>query len=204
MIYPDYNIERSKIEEGYRYVVGTDEVGYGAGAGPVVASAVHIPEEHIDKFIGKVNDSKKLSVKKREILFDLIMEYCIVGVKDISAEIIDSINILEANKLAMTNAIEQTEYYDYVLIDGTVDLSKHIIYCPKENIIKGDTKSISIAAASIIAKVTRDRMMIELDKQWPIYDWKNNKGYLVPKHLEALKIYGPCEFHRLSFKRVGR
>lgn len=204
MVYPDYEIEKARMKEGYEYVVGTDESGRGAGSGPVVAAAVHMPEEHVEKFIGKVNDSKKLSAKKRDALYDSIMEYCVVGVKDISAEIIDSINILEATKLAMQSAVEQTEYYDYVLVDGTVDLSKHIIYCPTEKIIRGDSKSISIATASIIAKVTRDRMMIELDKEWGIYGWKNNKGYLTKEHVAAIKTYGITDYHRASFKKVGR
>lgn len=204
MDYPNYDLENQAKELGYKYIVGVDEVGRGAGAASVVAAAVYVPPESINLLSGKVNDSKKLSVKKREELFTIINDNCLVGIGNVSAETIDDINILEATKLAMKQAIEDVAYYDYILVDGTVDLSKHIKYCPYQRIIKGDAKSISIAAASIIAKVTRDRIMIDLDKEWPIYGWKKNKGYLTKEHIEAINTYGITDYHRTTFKKVGR
>jgi len=204
MSFPDYSVEDEVSSLGYKYVVGTDEAGRGSGSGPVVAAAVNIPKEHRPLFINKVNDSKKLSPKKREELFDLIMQNCMVGVQDISPEIIDKINILEATKLAMRSSIEQLGYFDYILIDGTVDLSKYIKDCPMQKIIRGDSKSVSIAAASIIAKVTRDRIMLRLHEEWPIYSWDKNKGYLTKDHIDAINTYGITKYHRQSFKKVGR
>ena len=204
MKFPTYEIEQEKIDSGFRYVVGVDESGRGPGAGPVVSAAVHIPQNKVDIFAGKVNDSKKVSPKKREALYDVIMEHCLVGVESIDAEVIDKINILEATKLAMRNAIQQLGYYDYILVDGLVDLSEHLPDVPLQKIIKGDALSISIAADSIIAKVTRDRMMLELHKKWPIYDFENNKGYLTKSHIEAINTYGITEHHRVSFRKVGR
>lgn len=203
MIYPTYEIEDQAKARGSKYIVGVDEAGRGPGAGPVVAAAVHIPDIAIPELSGRVNDSKKMTAKRREELFPLIKEYCNYGVQAIDADIIDDVNILEATKLAMKSAIEQIEYFDYVLIDGTVDLTKHVV-CPQEQVIKGDTKSISIAAASVIAKVTRDRIMEDLHILYPIYGWSRNKGYLTKEHMEAIKTYGITDFHRATFKRVGR
>lgn len=203
MIYPTYEIEDRARNNGARYIIGVDEAGRGPGAGPVVAAAVHVPDEVATLFVDKVNDSKKMTAKKRDELFPLIKEHCNYGVQAIDAEIIDEVNILEATKLAMKSAIEQIEYFDYILIDGTVDLTKQIV-CPQEQVIKGDAKSISIAAASIIAKVTRDRIMEDLHIIYPIYGWNRNKGYLTKEHIEAIKTYGITDFHRVTFKRVGR
>jgi ribonuclease HII len=203
MIYPTYELEGRARSKGARFVVGVDEAGRGPGAGPVVAAAVHIPDEVAPQFVDTVNDSKKMTAKKRDELFPLIKKYCNYGVQAIDAEIIDEINILEATKLAMKSAIEQIEYYDYILIDGTVNLTDHV-FCRQEQVIKGDAKSISIAAASIIAKVTRDRIMEDLHIIYPIYGWDRNKGYLTKEHMEAIKTYGITDFHRATFKRVGR
>jgi len=203
MSFPSYNLEQEAKSEGFRYIVGTDEAGRGAGSGPVVAAAVHVPKNAIVELEGKVNDSKKVSPKRREVLYDLIKEHCNVGVQAIDAEIIDEVNILEATKLAMKSSVEQLEYFDYLLIDGTVDLTKHII-CPQKQVIKGDSKSISIAAASIIAKVTRDRIMMELHTIYPIYSWSKNKGYLTKEHCAAIETYGITNYHRTTFRRVGR
>jgi ribonuclease HII len=203
MIYPTYELEGRVRSKGARFVVGVDEAGRGPGAGPVVAAAVHIPDEVAPQFVDTVNDSKKMTAKKRDELFPLIKKYCNYGVQAIDAEIIDEINILEATKLAMKSAIEQIEYYDYILIDGTVNLTDHV-FCRQEQVIKGDAKSISIAAASIIAKVTRDRIMEDLHIIYPIYGWDRNKGYLTKEHMEAIKTYGITDFHRATFKRVGR
>jgi len=204
MIYPTYELEEQAKSKGHKYIVGVDEAGRGPGAGPVVAAAVHIPDENMSLFIDKVNDSKKMTAKRREEMYSVIKEHCDVGIQAIEAVVIDDINILEATKIAMKSAIEQLEYFDYILIDGTVDLSKQITYCQQEQVIKGDAKSISIAAASVIAKVTRDRIMEELHILFPIYGWDTNKGYLTKKHIEAINTYGITDFHRQSFKRVGK
>lgn len=204
MIYPTYDLENLTKNKSYKYIVGTDEAGRGCGAGPVVAAAVHIHEDVLPELLGKVNDSKKMSSKRREVMYEFIKEHCNVGVQAIEAEIIDDINILEATKAAMRSSVEQLEYYDYILVDGPVDLTKHLVGIQTQQVIKGDTKSISIAAASVIAKVTRDRIMDDIHNIYPIYNFRKNKGYLVPEHLRALELYGPCNFHRFSFKRVGK
>ncbi len=203
MIYPDYELEEESKSLGYKYILGVDEAGRGCGSGPVVAAAVHVPEESIPKLFGKVNDSKKITSKSREALYDIIVDCCDFGVQEISASIIDDINILEATKLAMKSSIEQIEYFDYILVDGTVNLSKQI-FCPHRQVIGGDAKSISIAAASIIAKVTRDRIMDNLHIIYPIYGWNKNKGYLTKEHIEAIQTYGITEYHRSTFRKVGR
>jgi ribonuclease HII len=203
MKYPTYEIEEQCKSKGYKYVVGTDEAGRGCLAGPVVAAAVFIPDEAIPMLSGRVNDSKKLSAKRREELYNTIIDNCSCGVQDISAEIIDDVNILEATKLAMKSAVEQLEYYDYILVDGTVDLSKHI-WCECLQVIKGDSLSISIAAASIVAKVVRDKMMKELHEVFPIYGFDRHKGYGTQEHIKAIETYGASEFHRISFRRVGK
>jgi len=203
MNFPDYDIEYEYKDQGYRYVVGTDEAGRGCLAGPVVAAAVFVPHDAILKLIGKVNDSKKMTAKNRELMYSVITETCNCGVQDISAEIIDDINILEATKLAMKSAIEQLEYYDCVLVDGNVDLTKHI-WCRCPQVIRGDSLSVSIAAASVVAKVTRDRMMKELHELFPIYGFDKNKGYGTQEHIKAIETYGATEFHRISFRRVGK
>ena len=201
--FPTYELEDKAKYMGYKFVVGVDEAGRGPGAGPVVAAAVHIPDESMPKLVGRVNDSKKVSPKRREQMYELVRSCCNYGVQEISAKIIDEINILEATKMAMKSSIEQLEYFDYILIDGTVDLTKHVPF-PQQQVIKGDAKSISIAAASIIDKVTRDRIMDDLHSIHPIYGWDTNRGYLTRKHIEAIKTYGITEYHRVSFKRVGR
>ena len=203
MIYPTYELEEESKSLGYKYIVGTDEAGRGPGAGPVVAAAVHVPPEAIPLLVGKVNDSKKMSAKHRDEMYKVIRDCCDFGIQAIEASIIDEINILQATKLAMKSAIEQIEYYDYVLVDGTVDLRKQI-FCPHRQVIGGDAKSISIAAASVLAKVTRDRIMEDLDVIWPIYNWKKNKGYLTKEHMTAIQTYGITDYHRATFRNVGK
>lgn len=203
MIYPTYEIEEESKALGYKYIVGVDEAGRGPGAGPVVAAAVHVPLEAIPILINKVNDSKKMSAKHREEMYKVIRDSCDYGIQSIDADVIDKINILEATKLAMKSAIEQIEYYDYVLVDGTVDLRKQI-FCPHRKVIGGDAKSISIAAASILAKVYRDKVMEDLDIIWPIYGFKKHKGYLTKEHILAIQTYGITEYHRATFRKVGR
>jgi len=199
----NYELEEDAKRHGHSYIVGIDEAGRGPGAGPVVAAAVYIPEDVVEKLDGRVNDSKKVAPKKRERLYDEIIDTCYVGVQEVSAPIIDEINILEATKLAMAGAVERIDLFDYLLIDGTVDLSKHVI-CPQQQVIKGDAKSISIAAASIIAKVYRDRIMLKLHEIFPIYHWDKNKGYLTAEHIMAIKTYGITDFHRATFRKVGK
>ena len=203
MPFPTYELEDEAKRQGYKYVVGIDESGRGSLAGPVVAAAVYIPEENITKLVDKANDSKKMTAKKREAVYDIIKECCSVGIGVIEADVIDDINILEATKLAMQAAVVQLENFDYLLIDGTVDLTKHIT-CPQRRVVKGDSLSISIAAASIIAKVTRDRIMLKLHEIFPIYNWDRNKAYGTKEHIDAIKIYGITDFHRVSFRRVGK
>lgn len=200
--YPTYEIEEDIKSEGYSYVVGVDEAGRGPGAGPVVAGAVHVPDDVIPELLFSVNDSKKLTPKNREKLFDMIKEKCDIGIGIVSNEVIDDINILCATKLAMEEAIRSLNHTDYVIVDGTVVLNG--LSFPQRQVIKGDTKSISIAAGSIVAKVIHDRIMRSLHDIWPIYSWDKNMGYLTKDHIAALQEYGPCEFHRMTFRKVGK
>ena len=177
------------------YVCGIDEVGRGPLAGPVVAAAVILPK---DCQILYVNDSKQLSAKKREELYDEIMEKAVsVGIGLVSHERIDEINILQATYEAMRMAIGKLKVEPAVLLNDAVTIPQ--VSIKQVPIIKGDAKSMSIAAASIIAKVTRDRLMEQLDEAYPGYDFKGNKGYGSAKHIEGLKNLGPCPIHRRTF-----
>ena len=178
-----------------QYICGIDEVGRGPFAGPVVAGAVILPK---DDPILYLNDSKKLSEKKREALYDEIMEKAVsVGVGIASPETIDEINILQADYVAMREAVSQLTPKPEVFLNDAVTIPG--IEGRQVPIIKGDAKSLSIAAASIIAKVTRDRMMREYDKLFPEYDFAKNKGYGTAEHVAALKTFGPTPIHRRSF-----
>lgn len=189
--------ENELYDKGYKLICGIDEVGRGPLLGPVVTAAVILP---IGYFNPEIKDSKKLSEKKREKLYDIIMKDAIsIGIGIVDEKKIDEINIYEATKVAMKMAIDNLDVKpDYILIDAM----KLDIDIPSNSIIKGDAKSESIASASIIAKVTRDRMLDEIDLEYPMYDLKNNKGYGTKKHLEALKHYGPCKYHRYSYSPV--
>jgi len=200
--YATYELESNLKAEGYPYIIGVDEAGRGCGAGPVVAAAVRIPDRMITELLFKVTDSKKLTAKKREELFPIIRAGCDVGVGVVSNTVIDEVNILNATKMAMEEAIFALKKINYVLIDGTVKLDNFPYH--QQQVIKGDSKSISIAAASIIAKVTRDRIMMDLHDIWPIYGFDKHKGYLTKQHVDAIKLYEPCEFHRLTFRKVGK
>ena len=180
------------------FIAGIDEVGRGPLVGPVVTAAVILPKDFYDE---RINDSKKLTEKKRELLYDVIMENALsVGIGISSPEVIDEINILNATKKAMIEAINNLSIKpEHLLIDAV----KLDIDIPQTSIIKGDAKSQSIASASIIAKVTRDRMMVELDKKYPMYDFKHNKVYGTKKHIEALYKYDPLKEHRKSFAPVS-
>ena len=192
-------IEAMKIyEKKYEhlgYLCGIDEVGRGPLAGPVVACAVILPK---DCKILYLNDSKKLSAKKREELYDVILEQAVsVGIGMASPARIDEINILNATYEAMRQAVSRLSVQPQVLLNDAVTIPG--IEFPQVPIVKGDAKSISIAAASIVAKVTRDRMMEEYDKVMPEYGFASNKGYGAAAHIEALKKYGPSPIHRASF-----
>ena len=177
------------------YICGIDEVGRGPLAGPVVAGAVILPK---DCDILYINDSKKLSAAKREELYDVIMENAVaVGIGMASPRRIDEINILQATYEAMREAVSKLEPVPQILLNDAVTIPDVTI--PQVPIIKGDAKSISIAAASIVAKVTRDRMMVEYDKVMPEYGFASNKGYGAAAHIEALKKYGPSPIHRATF-----
>jgi ribonuclease HII len=182
--------------KGLRFVAGVDEAGRGPLAGPVVASAVVFPKNCI---IDNLNDSKKLSPKKREILFKIIKEKALFyAISVIDSNIIDKINILQATLLAMKDSILQLEKKpDICLIDGNCKVKELDI--AQETIIGGDAKSAVIAAASILAKVTRDTLMDEYAKEYPLYGFEKHKGYGTKKHIEAIKGYGICPIHRKSF-----
>ena len=194
----NYYFERKLREEGINFIAGVDEVGRGPLVGPVVAACVVLPE-HFS--LEGLTDSKKLSEKKREYFYDEIMRQALgVGVGIISEKVIDEVNIYEATKLAMMEAINNCSCkIEHILIDAM----KLDIDTPTTSIVKGDLKSITISAASVIAKVTRDRMLDELDSKYPMYDFKNNKGYPTKKHLEAIKKYGIIDEHRRSYGPVS-
>ena len=190
----------SVYEEQYAscsYICGIDEVGRGPLAGPVVAGAVILPKDHTILYL---NDSKKLSEKKRELLYDEIMEHAVAtGIGMVGSARIDEINILQATYEAMRMAIENLQVKPDVLLNDAVTIPE--VEIPQVPIIKGDAKSISIAAASIIAKVTRDRLMKEYDQVIPGYDFAGNKGYGTKAHLEGLRRLGPSPIHRRTFIR---
>lgn len=184
-----------KEYDAYSYICGIDEVGRGPLAGPVIAGAVILPK---DCQILYLNDSKQLSEKKREELYDVIMREAVsVGLGLASHERIDEINILQATYEAMREAISKCSPSPDILLNDAVTIPK--VDIKQVPIIKGDAKSISIAAASIVAKVTRDRLMVEMDRVYPGYHFAENKGYGSAAHIEALKKLGPCPIHRKSF-----
>lgn len=184
-----------KKYDSYSYICGIDEVGRGPLSGPVVAGAVILPKNCNILYI---NDSKKLSEKKREELYDIIMEKAVaVGIGYSTPERIDEINILQATYEAMREAISKLEVEPDLLLNDAVEIPE--VSIKQVPIIKGDAKSISIGAASIVAKVTRDRLMCEYDSVYPEYGFASNKGYGSQSHIDALKKYGPCPIHRKSF-----
>ena len=189
-------IDKSYFKEGYNYICGIDEAGRGPLAGPVVVAAVIMPK---DSMIEGVNDSKKVSEKKREKLYELIIEEAIsysVGIVDQNE--IDRINILNATKAGLTEAVRTLKVKpELILVDALTNIDTCGV--PYQSIIKGDAKSYSIAAASIIAKVTRDRIMREWDKVYPQYGFEKHKGYGTAAHIAAIKENGLCPLHRLSF-----
>lgn len=192
---PDYSFELAARDAGYRHVCGIDEAGRGPLSGPVVAAAC-VLEPGTE--IPGLNDSKKLTPKKRDLLYDLVIERATdFAVGFATPEEVDSINILNATMLAMRRAIAALkESADYALVDGNCIRDYPI---PARAIIKGDSLSMSVAAASILAKVTRDRLCLEDDRQYPMYGFAKHKGYGTAEHIAALRTYGPCPIHRKTF-----
>ena len=192
---PNFDFENEKYAEGYTAVCGCDEAGRGPLCGPVVAAAVILPR---DCEIEGLNDSKKLTEKKREALFDIIKEKAVAyAIAEASPAEIDEINILNASMLAMRRAVEALPHpADFALIDGNCSRGFTI---PTETVVKGDAKSASIAAASILAKVTRDRGCIELDREYPQYGIAKHKGYPTKDHMDAVRKYGVAPIYRRSF-----
>lgn len=189
--------ENKEISNGVQFIAGIDEVGRGPLAGPVVCACVIM---NLDKLIMGVNDSKKLTEKTRENLYDKIIENAVAySIKQVDEETIDSINILNATKKCMADAVNdlkvkpQTLLVDALIIPNIDENIKQV------SIIHGDATSYNIACASILAKVYRDRLMVELDKDYPEYNFKKNKGYGTAEHINALKKFGPCRLHRKSF-----
>ena len=194
-----YEIEYGRNEG--KLIAGTDEAGRGPLAGPVVAAAVIIPQNFPENLAKAINDSKQLSEKKRELLFPQIIECCIHGIAECSAQEIDRINILQASLLAMKRAVGLLNQQPHVvLVDG--NKSPAIPNMKNIPIVKGDSKSLSIAAASILAKVTRDRLMKQLHEAFPHYGWEHNAGYPTQEHIAALAIHGITPHHRQSFAPV--
>lgn len=189
-----------------QYIAGLDEAGRGALAGPVVAAAVILPHTNPDivSQLESVNDSKQLSAKKREALFSLITDNVLAyGVGIVPAATIDEIGIIPATKQAMKTAVSQlTPAPQFLLVDGRLRLKN--IPLPQQAIVRGDSKSLSIAAASILAKVTRDRLMVAFDPQYPVYEFGRHKGYGTEIHRSAIAKHGPCPIHRHSFAPIRK
>ncbi len=189
-------MEENLHKKGFEYICGIDEAGRGPLAGPVVVASVIMPK---DSKIEGVNDSKKVSEKKREILFETIKEEAIayaIGIVD--QTVIDEINILEATKKGLTDALKELKVKpDYIVVDALTKIDT--LGIPYMSVIKGDAKCYSISCASILAKVTRDRIMREWDEIYPAYNFKKHKGYGTKEHIEAIKKNGPCPIHRKTF-----
>lgn len=195
---PDFSLERAAQAQSHTRIAGVDEVGRGPLAGPVTAAAVVLDPARIPDGL---NDSKRLSAKRREALFDVIMDMAEVSIAHASVEEIDELNILRASHLAMERAVAGlTSPPDMALIDG--NLIPRNLSVPAQAVIKGDALSVSISAASIMAKITRDRIMWDLAQQFPGYGWESNAGYPSKSHKEALQNLGVTPHHRRSFKPV--
>lgn len=187
--------EKMARREGYHLIAGVDEAGRGPLAGPVVAAAVIFPPDYCNT---EINDSKKLSVTKRENLYEIIEKDAMaIGIRVVDADVIDRVNILQASLKAMRDAVlDLAASPDFLLVDG---LHRIPIITPQKPLVKGDNLSISIAAASIMAKVTRDRIMEMYHRQFPQYNFQKNKGYGTREHVNAIREFGICKIHRKSF-----
>lgn len=187
--------EKIAYQEGYQFIAGIDEAGRGPLAGPVVAAAVIFPPGYVN---AEINDSKKLSARKREELYEIIKSDAVaIGMSVVDADIIDRLNILRATLQAMREAVlELSTSPDFLLIDGLQCIP---LLTPQKTLVKGDSRSISIAAASIIAKVSRDRIMEMYHRQFPQYNFRQNKGYGTKEHCRAIQQLGMCKIHRKSF-----
>jgi ribonuclease HII len=199
---PSFAEEKAIRAQGYHYIAGVDEVGRGALMGPVLAAAVILPDNFKARWKSKVRDSKQLSPKTREYLFDYIKEAAItIGVGESSNDVIDTVGIAKATRLAMIAAIEQLAPQPQYLIIDYVRLTETTL--PQKGIVHGDSRCFSIACASIIAKVTRDRLVTEMDRDYPGYGFAKHKGYGTREHIECLQKKGPCPLHRRSFSPVS-
>lgn len=205
MKYPNFIEEKKLWRQGYKCVAGVDEAGRGPLAGPVVAAAVYFTENFEIKNLKNfnINDSKKLSENRREEIYKFLVKNKDIkwGIGIVSEKVIDKINILQATKLAMTKSLKKLNA-DFILLDGNFELEKNNIL--QKSIIKGDAKVLSIAAASIIAKVTRDRLMQKYHKKYPEYNFSKNKGYGTRVHFACIEKLGPCKIHRKSFYPINR
>ncbi|OGZ69778.1 MAG: ribonuclease HII [Candidatus Staskawiczbacteria bacterium RIFCSPHIGHO2_12_FULL_38_11] len=212
MNYPNFKEEKKLWKQGFNVVVGLDEAGRGPLAGPVAAAAVVVRPEHSVLLSARrdakifiknfgIRDSKQLSEKKREELYEVLVNHPAIewGIGVVSEKVIDKINILEATKLAMLEAAENLQA-DFLLLDGNFKINSKI---SQKSIIKGDQKVFSISAASIIAKVTRDRIMQKMHKKYPKYNFAAHKGYGTALHIKNLQNFGPCKIHRKTFFPVN-
>jgi ribonuclease HII len=201
MITPDFSEERARWTKGFHFIAGIDEAGRGPLAGPVVAAAVILPVEFQSDWLHLVADSKVLTATRRELLYDrLYKEAVSVGVGVINVTTIDMVGIAKATRLAMKMAVKQLEPApEYLLVDY---FRLPEVRLPQKGVLNGDSICVSIASASIVAKVTRDRLMVEYDKKYPGYRFADHKGYGTRGHLECLKLLGACPIHRRSFQPV--
>jgi ribonuclease HII len=190
------SFERRAHQRGYRLIAGIDEAGRGPLAGPVVAAAVILPRDYENP---EIKDSKKLTPRKRERLYEVIEHDALsIGLGVVEASVIDDVNVLQATLMAMKEAVSNLSLKpDYLIIDGSCCI---FVPLPQEAVVKGDSRSISVASASIIAKVSRDSIMEIYHRQFPQYNFLKNKGYGTGEHREAIKKYGPCKIHRRSFR----
>lgn len=199
----DFSFEQGLWQEDLQFVAGVDEAGRGPWAGPVVAAAAIFKPHYKASFLTDLNDSKKLSAKKRDYLYEFVKQHCDTAIGFSTIEEIDDINILQASMLAMSRAIDGLpNKAQHALIDGNKIPNQ--LNIPAKAIIKGDGRSYSIAAASIIAKVTRDRLMQKLHDEFPHYGWNTNVGYGTKLHQEGLAIHGVTQHHRRSFKPIAK
>ena len=190
------SFERRAHQRGYRLIAGIDEAGRGPLAGPVVAAAVILPRDYENP---EIKDSKKLTPRKRERLYEVIEHDALsIGLGVVEASVIDDVNVFQATLMAMKEAVSNLSLKpDYLIIDGSCCI---FVPLPQEAVVKGDSRSISVASASIIAKVSRDSIMEIYHRQFPQYNFLKNKGYGTGEHREAIKKYGPCKIHRRSFR----